>query len=66
MRVGLNRAYGIRETRSSVVLYVLQTAMVILASLVLVLVGNLLVLAPRAGSWLPFVPSWWRATSGTT
>ena len=52
VRVGLNRAYGIRETRSSVVLYALQTAMVILTSLVLVLVGYLLVLAPRAGSWL--------------
>jgi membrane protein len=52
VRVGLNRAYGIHETRSSVVLYLLQTATVILASLVLVLVGYLLVLAPRAGSWL--------------
>jgi membrane protein len=52
VRVGLNRAYGIRETRSSVVLYVVQTAIVILSSLVLVLVGYLLVLAPRAGSWL--------------
>jgi membrane protein len=52
VRVGLNRAYGIRETRSTVVLYVLQIAMVLLASLVLVLVGYLLVLAPRAGSFL--------------
>ena len=52
VRVGLNRAYGIREPRSTVVLYVLQTAMVVLASLVLVLVGYLLVLAPRAGSLL--------------
>ncbi len=52
VRVGLNRAYGIREARSTVVLYVLQTAVVVLASLVLVLVGYLLVLAPRAGSWL--------------
>ena len=52
VRVGLNRAYGIRETRSTLVLYGLQSAMVILASLVLVLVGYLLVLAPRAGSWL--------------
>lgn len=52
VRVGLNRAYGIRETRSTVVLYAVQTAMVILASLVFVLVGYLLVLAPRAGSWL--------------
>ena len=52
VRVGLNRAYGIRETRSTVVLYAVQAAMVIVASLVLVLVGYLLVLAPRAGSWL--------------
>ena len=52
VRVGLNRAYGIRETRSIVVLYGVQVAMIILASLALVLVGYLLVLAPRAGSWL--------------
>jgi membrane protein len=52
VRVGLNRAYGIRETRSTVVLYGVQIAMVVLASLILVLVGYLLVLAPQAGSWL--------------
>lgn len=52
VRVGLNRAYGIRETRSTAVLYSVQVAMVILASMVLVLVGYLLVLAPRAGSML--------------
>ncbi|WP_375258100.1 YihY/virulence factor BrkB family protein [Citreimonas sp.] len=52
VRVGLNRAYGIRETRSAVVLYATQVVMVIVASLVLVLVGYVLVLAPRAGSWL--------------
>lgn len=52
VRVGLNRAYGIRETRSTVVRYGVQVAMVVLASLILVLVGYLLVLAPRAGSWL--------------
>ncbi|ETW11030.1 hypothetical protein ATO8_19019 [Roseivivax marinus] len=52
VRVGLNRAYGIRETRSVVVLYTTQVVMVVLASLVLVVVGYLLVLAPRAGSWL--------------
>ncbi|WP_138934307.1 YihY/virulence factor BrkB family protein [Roseovarius arcticus] len=52
VRVGLNRAYGIRETRSILVIYGVQVAMVILASLALVLVGYLLVLAPRAGSWL--------------
>ncbi len=52
VRVGLNRAYGIRETRSTVHLYAVQAGVVIFASLVLVLVGYLLVLAPRAGSWL--------------
>ncbi len=52
VRVGLNRAYGIRETRSTIMLYLLQTAMVILAGMVLALIGYLLVLAPRAGSWL--------------
>ncbi len=52
VRVGLNRAYGIRETRSTIVLYAVQVGMGIFASLVLVLVGYLLVLAPRAGSLL--------------
>ena len=52
VRVGLNRAYGIRETRSMFVLFGVQLTMVILASLILVVVGYLLVLAPRAGSWL--------------
>lgn len=52
VRVGLNRAYGIRETRSTLILYAVQVAMVMLASMVLVLVGYLLVLAPRAGSLL--------------
>ncbi|SDY61374.1 YihY/virulence factor BrkB family protein [Citreimonas salinaria] len=52
VRVGLNRAYGIRETRSTVALYATQFVMVIFASMVLVLVSYLLVLAPRAGSWL--------------
>jgi membrane protein len=52
VRVGLNRAYGIRETRSVIVLYGLQITMVVLASLALVVVGYLLVLAPRAGSWM--------------
>jgi membrane protein len=52
VRVGLNRAYGIRESRSLVMVYGVQILMVILASLVLALVGYLLVLAPRAGSWL--------------
>ncbi|EEB86502.1 YihY/virulence factor BrkB family protein [Roseobacter sp. GAI101] len=52
VRVGLNRAYGVRETRSWYVVYPVMVLMVIIASLVLVLVGYLLVLAPRAGSWL--------------
>jgi membrane protein len=52
VRVGLNRAYGIRETRSTIALYSIQIGMVVLASTILVLVGYLLVLAPRAGSWL--------------
>lgn len=52
VRVGLNRAYGVRETRAWYVLYPLMALMVVIASLVLVLVGYLLVLAPRAGSWL--------------
>jgi membrane protein len=52
VRVGLNRAYGLRETRSLVVIYGVQIAMIVLASLIFVLVSYLLVLAPRAGSWL--------------
>ena len=52
VRVGLNRAYGVRETRSWYVLYPVMTLMVVIGSLVLVLVGYLLVMAPRAGSWL--------------
>ena len=52
VRIGLNRAYGLRETRSVFTIYAVQVAMVLLASLILVIVGYLLVLAPRAGSWL--------------
>lgn len=52
VRVGLNRAYGVRETRSWYVLYPVMVLTVIAGSLVLVLVGYLIVLAPRAGSWL--------------
>ena len=52
VRVGLNRAYGIRECRSTIVLYAVQVGVVLLASLVLALIGYLLVLAPRAGSFL--------------
>ncbi|TFL18803.1 YihY/virulence factor BrkB family protein [Jannaschia formosa] len=52
VRVGLNRAYGVPETRSVLVVYAVQAGMVLFTGLVLVLVGYLLVLAPRAGSWL--------------
>ncbi len=52
VRVGLNRAYGIVETRSALVIYAVQAGTVVLGSLVLVVVGYFLVLAPRAGSWL--------------
>jgi membrane protein len=52
VRVGLNRAYGVRETRAWYVLYPVMASMVVIASLVLVVVGYLLVIAPRAGSWL--------------
>lgn len=52
IRVGLNRAYGIRETRSTFRLYALMAGMVVLNSLVLVAVAYLLVMAPRAGSLL--------------
>ena len=52
VRVGLNRAYGIRETRSTFALLAVQVAVVVVAGLALVLVGYLLVLAPRLGSLL--------------
>ena len=52
VRVGLNRAYGIRETRSGIVIYAVQVAVVLISGFALVTVGYLLVLAPRAGSWL--------------
>ena len=52
MRVGLNRAYDIREGRSSVALLTLEIASVIALGLSFVLVGYLLVLAPKAGSFL--------------
>jgi membrane protein len=52
VRVGLNRAYGIRETRSTFVLYAVQSSVVFVTGLALVLVGYLLVLAPRVGSLL--------------
>lgn len=57
VRVSLNRAYGLCETRSTLVLYVLQGAMVILTSLVFALVGYVLVATPRTGPWLyAFLP----------
>ena len=52
VRVGLNRAYGIPEHRSVFVLYGLEVLTVFLSGLILVLIGWLLVLAPRAGSFL--------------
>ncbi|PZX16345.1 membrane protein [Palleronia aestuarii] len=52
VRVGLNRAYAIRETRSTPMLYVLQSGMVVMCSLVLTMIGYLVVLAPRAESWV--------------
>ncbi len=52
VRVGLNRAYDIRERRSAVVLLTLEVMSVIFLGLGLVLLGYLLVLAPQAGSFL--------------
>lgn len=50
--VGLNRAYNVREHRSTVILYIIQAAVVVCFALILVVVGYLLVLAPEAGSLL--------------
>lgn len=52
VRVGLNRAYGIREKRSTVKLFGVQSAVVVVAGLAFVLVSYLLVLAPRISSRL--------------
>ena len=52
VRVGLNRAYGIRETRSIFALYAVQVGVVVVLGLALGLVGYFLVLAPRLGSML--------------
>ncbi len=52
LRVGLNRAYDIREGRSAIVLFALEVASVLALGLSLVLLGYLLVLAPQAGSLL--------------
>ncbi|WOI57532.1 YihY/virulence factor BrkB family protein [Palleronia sp. LCG004] len=52
VRVGLNRAYGIRETRSTLLLYSVQIAVVVVGSLAFAMVGYLLVIAPQIGSLL--------------
>lgn len=52
VRVGLNRAYDIREGRSAITLLTLEVFGVVLLGLVFVAVGYLLVVAPRAGSFL--------------
>ena len=52
VRVGLNRAYDIREGRSAITLMTLEVLGVIVLGLVLVAIAYLLVLAPRAGSFL--------------
>ena len=52
LRVGLNRAYDIREGRSAVVLLTLEVTSVVSLGFGFVLVGYLLVLAPQAGSIL--------------
>lgn len=52
VRVGLNRAYGIRETRSTLTLFAVQVAVVIMAGFAFVIVGYLVVLAPRVGSMM--------------
>jgi membrane protein len=51
VRVGLNRAYDIREDRSVWAIFVLQVLVVIGGALVFVVVAYLLVLAPIAGSF---------------
>ena len=56
VRVGLNRAYDIREGRSAVVLLTLEVVSVITLGFGFVLVGYLLVLAPQAGSFLHRLP----------
>lgn len=52
VRVGLNRAYDIREGRSAIILLTLEVFGVVFLGLVFVAVGYLLVLAPQAGSFL--------------
>ncbi|MER8483516.1 YihY/virulence factor BrkB family protein [Mesorhizobium sp. M1322] len=50
VRVGLNRAYDIREHRSTLAIFALQVVVVIGGALVFVAVAYLLVLAPLVGS----------------
>lgn len=52
VRVGLNRAYGMRELRSTLALYALEVVIVIIGAMVFVLLAYVLVLAPTAGVWL--------------
>jgi membrane protein len=52
VRVGLNRAYDIRECRSAVVLLTQEVLSVVILGLLFVAIGYLLVLAPQAGSFL--------------
>ena len=66
VRVGLNRAYGVREHRSTLVLYALQTLTVVMSGFVLAMVGYLLVLAPQAGSLLEQVVPGFDPTSVTS
>jgi membrane protein len=65
LRVGLNRSYGVRETRSTLTLLAVQVAVVIIAGLVLVLVGYLLVIAPLLGSSLRALMPGFEPTSAT-
>jgi membrane protein len=50
VRVGLNRAYDLKENRSALAIFMLQVLVVIGGALVFVVVAYLLVLAPLAGS----------------
>ena len=50
VRVGLNRAYDLKEHRSMLVIYSLQVLFVVGSALVFVALAYLLVLAPLAGS----------------
>ena len=58
VRVGLNRAYDIRESRAAVVLVALEVVSVVALGVGFVLVGYLLVLAHQAGSLLHRLVPW--------